>query len=137
MVIQQFMRIKCNGGYSLRRIFGMHKVAISIALLGTSSILLIAERIQEIVFGGAVAVVMSIIAFVVSRKAPSKTISVLLFVNGGIIIIGKIITILEADFSSEGIGSRERNIILGLLLIGLGTWKIISDQKVSSKQSYT
>ena len=62
----------------------MHKVAISIALLGTSSILLIAERIQEIVFGGAVAVAMSIIAFAVSRKVPSKTISVLLFVNGGL-----------------------------------------------------
>jgi hypothetical protein len=114
-----------------------HKLAISIALLGTSLILLIADRIQEIVFGGAVAVAMSLIAFVVSRKAPSKTISVLLFVNGGIIIIGEIITILEADFSTEGIGSTGRNIILGLLLIGLGIWKIICDQKVSSKQSYT
>lgn len=114
-----------------------HKLAISIALLGTSLILLIADRIQEIVFGGAAALAMSLIAFVVSRKAPSRTISILLFVNGGIIIIGEIITILEADFSSEGIGGRERNIILGLLLIGLGIWKIICDQKVSSKQSYT
>src|ERR687888_698776 len=115
----------------------MHKVTISIALLGISLILLIAERVQEIVFGGAAAVAMSIIAFVVSRKVPSKTISILLLVNGGIIIIGEIITILEADFSSEGIGGRERNIILGLLLIGLGIWKIICDQKVSLKQSYT
>ena len=114
-----------------------HKLAISIALLGTSLILLIADRIQEIVFGGAAALAMSLIAFVVTRKAPSRTISILLFVNGGIIIIGEIITILEADFYSEGIGGRERNIILGLLLIGLGIWKIICDQKVSSKQSYT
>jgi uncharacterized membrane-anchored protein YitT (DUF2179 family) len=115
----------------------MHKVTISIALLGVSLILLIAERVQEIVFGGAAAVAMSIVAFLVSRKVPSKTISILLFVNGGIIIIGEIITILQAKFSSEDIGVKERNITLGLLLIGLGIWKIISDQKVISKQGYT
>ena len=66
----------------------MHKVTISIALLGVSLMLLIAEQFQEIVFGGAAAVAISIIAFVVSRKVPSKTISILLFVNGGIIITG-------------------------------------------------
>jgi uncharacterized membrane-anchored protein YitT (DUF2179 family) len=115
----------------------MHKVTISIALLGISLILLIAERVQEIVFGGAAAVAMSIVAFVVSRKVPSKTISILLLVNGGIIIIGEIITILEANFSSEGLGGMERNIILGLLLTGLGIWKIISDRKVLLKQGYT
>jgi uncharacterized membrane-anchored protein YitT (DUF2179 family) len=115
----------------------MHKVTISIALLGVSLILLIAERVQQIVFGGAAAVAMSIVAFVVSRKVPSKIISILLFVNGGIIIIGEIMTTLEANFSSEGIDSIERNTILGLLLTGLGIWKIISDQKVLSKQGYT
>jgi hypothetical protein len=115
----------------------MRKVTISIALLGVSLILLIAERIQEIVFGGAAALVMSIIAFVVSIKVPSKIISILLFVNGGIIIMGTIIISIQGDFSLEGIGSMERNIILGLLLIGLGIWKIISDQKVLLKQGYT
>jgi hypothetical protein len=114
----------------------MHKVTISIALLGVSLILLIAERIQEIVFGGAVAVAMSIIAFVVSRKVPSKTISLLLFVNGGIIIISEIITLLEANFSSEAEGNMARNVIVGLLLIGLGTWKRFSDRKVISKRGY-
>lgn len=78
---------------------------------------------------------MSIIAFVVSRKVPSKTISILLFVNGGIIIIGEIIIILEANFPSEGIGGMGRNIVLGLLLTGLGIWKLVSD-KVISKQRY-
>ena len=118
--------------------FAMHKVTISIALLGISLILLIAERVQEIVFGGAAAVAMSTVAFVVSRKVPSKTISILLLVNSGIIIIGEIITtILEANFSSEGLGGMERNIILGLLLTGLGIWKIISDRKVLLKQGYT
>jgi hypothetical protein len=115
----------------------MHNVTISIVLLGVSLILLIAERIQEIVFGGAAAVAMSIVAFVVSKKVPSKTISILLFVNGGIIITDEIITTLEANFSSEGIDSIERNIILGSLLTGLGIWKIISDQKFLSKQGYT
>ena len=117
--------------------FAMHKVTISIALLGISLILLIAERVQEIVFGGAAAVAMSTVAFVVSRKVPSKTISILLLVNSGIIIIGEIITILEANFSSEGLAGMERNIILGLLLTGLGIWKIISDRKVLLKQGYT
>ena len=114
----------------------MHKVTISVALLGISLILLIAERVQEIVFGGAAAVAMSIVAFVVSRKVPSKTISILLFVNGGIIIIGEIIAILQAKFSSEDIGGRERNIILGLLLTGLGIWKTIFNRKVISNQDY-
>ncbi len=115
----------------------MHKITISIALLGISLILLIVERVQEIVFGGAAAVAMSIIAFVISKKAPSKTISILLFVNGGIIIIGEIIIILEANFSSEGLEGMVRNVVLGLLLTGLGIWKIISDRNVLSKQGYT
>ena len=80
-----------------------------------SLILLIAERVQEIVFGGAAALAMSIIAFVVSRKVLSKTISILLFVNGGIIIIGEIMISLEANFSSEDISSMARNVIVGLL----------------------
>jgi hypothetical protein len=98
----------------------MHRVTIPIALLGISLILLIAERVQEIVFGGAVAVALSIIAFVVNRNTPSKVISILLLVNGGIIIIGEIIIILGDIFSSEGIGGMVRNITLGLLLSGLG-----------------
>ena len=115
----------------------LHKITISIVLLGVSLILLIAERVQEIVFGGAAAVAMSIVAFVISRKVPSNTISILLLINGGIIIIGEIITTIEANFSSEGIYSIERNIIIGLLLTGLGIWRIISDQKVISKEGYT
>jgi hypothetical protein len=79
---------------------------------------------------------MSIAAFVVSRKVPSKAISVLLFVNGGIIIMGEITIILQAKLSSEDVGSKERNITLGILLIGLGIWKMISDRKVISKQGY-
>jgi len=115
----------------------MHKATISIVLLGVSLILLIVERVEEIVFGGAVGVAMSIIAFVVSRKVRSKTISMLLFVNGGIIVTGIIITVLLPNLSSEDIGGMERNVILGLLLIGVGIWKIILDRKLISKQAYT
>lgn len=114
--------------------FAMHKATIAILLLGISLILLIAERVQEIVFGGAAAVAMSIIAFVVSRKVASKTISILLLVNGVIIITGTAITIPQPNFSSEDMGSRERNIILGLLLTGIGIWKTIFDRKVISNQ---
>jgi uncharacterized membrane-anchored protein YitT (DUF2179 family) len=112
----------------------MHKATIAILLLGISLILLIAERVQEIVFGGPAAIAMSIIAFVVSRKVASKTISILLLVNGVIIITGTAITIPQPNFSSEGMESRERNIILGLLLTGIGIWKTISDRKVISNQ---
>jgi hypothetical protein len=45
-----------------------HKLAISLALLGSSLIVLIADRIQELVFGGAAVIGMSIVAFVVSRN---------------------------------------------------------------------
>jgi len=46
----------------------IHKLAISLALLGSSLIVLIADRIQELVFGGAAVIGMSIVAFVVSRN---------------------------------------------------------------------
>jgi hypothetical protein len=73
--------------------------------------------------GEQLAVAMSIIALVVSRKVPSKTISILLFVNGGIIVTGIIITVLLPNLSSEDIGGTERNVILGLLLTGLESGK--------------
>ena len=140
----------------------MHKATISIALLGISLILLIIygadvlsasiaspegvrgkgflpfeEQVRGIFFGGG-AVIMSIIAFIVSRKVPAKTIPILLFINGGLIIMGIIVTVFQANLSLEDIGGMGRTIgftiILGLLLIGLGIWKIISDRKVISKQ---
>jgi hypothetical protein len=62
----------------------------------------------------------------------------LLFINGGIIIVGIIVTIVQDKLSSEEIGGMGRTVrftvLLGLLFIGLGIWKIISDRKVLSKQ---
>jgi hypothetical protein len=52
--------------------------------------------------------------------------------------MGIIVTVFQANLSSEDIGDMGRaisfTVILGLLLIGLGIWKIISDGKVLSKQ---
>jgi hypothetical protein len=140
----------------------MNKTTISVALLGISLILLIIygmdvlvastsspegvmgqgflpfeERVRGIAFGGG-AVVMSIIAFIICRKVPSRMISVLLFINGGLIIVGIIVTVLQANLSSEDIANMGRTagstVIFGLLLIGLGIWKIISDRRVLSEQ---
>lgn len=141
----------------------MNKTTISVTLLGISLILLIiygmdvlaasttspegvmgqgflpfGEQVRGIVFGGG-AVAMSIIAFIISRKVPSKIISVLLFINGGLIIVGIIVTVVQANFSSEEMANMGRTagstVLFGLLLIGLGIWKIISDRKVLSNQN--
>lgn len=140
----------------------MNKTTISVTLLGISLILLIiygmdvlaasttspegvmgegflpfGEQVRGIVFGGG-PVVMSIIAFIISRKVPSIIVSVLLFINGGLIIVGIIVTVVQANFSSEEMANMGRTagstVLFGLLLIGLGIWKIISDRKVLSKQ---
>lgn len=140
----------------------MNKTTISVTLLGISLILLIiygmdvlaasttspegvmgqgflpfGEQVRGIVFGGG-AVAISIIAFIISRKVPSIIVSVLLFINGGLIIVGIIVTVVQANFSSEEMANMGRTagstVLFGLLLIGLGIWKIISDRKVLSKQ---
>ncbi|MGB8777526.1 MAG: hypothetical protein WCC82_04770 [Nitrososphaeraceae archaeon] len=140
----------------------MNKTTISVTLLGISLILLIiygmdvlaasttspegvmgqgflpfGEQVRGIVFGGG-AVAMSIIAFIISRKVPSIIVSVLLFINGGLIIVGIIVTVIQANFSSEEMANMGRTagstVLFGLLLIGLGIWKIISDRKVLPKQ---
>ncbi|MGA6922398.1 MAG: hypothetical protein WBY22_05680 [Nitrososphaeraceae archaeon] len=140
----------------------MNKTTISVTLLSISLILLIiygmdvlaasttspegvmgegflpfGEQVRGIVFGGG-AVAMSIIAFIISRKVPSIIVSVLLFINGGLIIVGIIVTVVQANFSSEEMANMGRTagstVLFGLLLIGLGTWKIITDRKVLSKQ---
>jgi hypothetical protein len=140
----------------------MNKTTISVTLLGISLILLIiygmdvlaasttspegvmgegflpfGEQVRGIVFGGG-PVVISIIAFIISRKVPSIIVSVLLFINGGLIIVGIIVTVIQANFSSEEMANMGRTagstVLFGLLLIGLGIWKIITDRKVLSKQ---
>jgi heme/copper-type cytochrome/quinol oxidase subunit 3 len=140
----------------------VNKLAISIVLLSISLIFLVIygadvltasinspsglrgkgflpfeEEIRGGVFGGG-AVIMSIIGFIIGRKEPSKTISSLLFINGGLIIIGIIITIAQANASSENIRGMERTvsftILLGAVLIGLGVVKTMHDKKIMSSK---
>jgi hypothetical protein len=140
----------------------MNRAAISIILLIVSLILLVIygadvltasinspaglrgkgflpfeEEIRGGVLGGG-AVIMSIIGFIIGRKEPSKAISSLLFINGGLIIVGIIITIAQASLSSEDIGGMESTvgstILLGAILIGLGVWKTMHDKKIMSSK---
>ena len=140
----------------------MNRVTISIVLLSVSLIFLVIygadvltasinspsglrgkgflpfeEEIRGGVFGGG-AVIMSIIGFVIGRKKPSKTISSLLFINGGLIIAGIIITIVQANLSSQDIGGMQRTvsftILLGAVLIGLGVLKTMHDKKIVSNK---
>lgn len=80
---------------------------------------------------GAGAVILSIIGFVIGRKEPSKAISILLLVNGFLIILGMIMVmamniVTPSEQSTRTIGST---MLLGGLLIGLGIAKMIVDKR--------
>lgn len=80
---------------------------------------------------GAGAVILSIIGFVIGRKEPSKAISILLLVNGFLIILGMIMVmamniVTPSEESTRTIGST---MLLGGLLIGLGIAKMIVDKR--------
>jgi hypothetical protein len=91
------------------------------------------ESVRGAAFGGG-AVVMSIIAFVISRKDYAPIVSTLLFVNGGLIIAGMIALVVQGSVTSEGSSSSLRTIgstiAMGAILIGLGAWKLVSDRKI-------
>jgi hypothetical protein len=133
------------------------RTTIAIALLGVSLILLILygidvaiifstdsgqttedsrgflpldERTRGTVFGGS-AVIMSIIAFVIARKERSSIISILLFVNGGLIIVG-----ILAVSGELGITSLVSTIAMGIILVGLGVWKVFIDRRAPTTQDY-
>jgi hypothetical protein len=140
----------------------MNKVSISIALLIASLILLIiygadvliasvsseegvmgigflpfAEQVRGIVFG-AIPVIMSIVAFIIARKVTSKAVSILLIVNGGLIIVGIVVTMMQAGPSADS-GGMQRTVgftaALGILLIALGAWKAFRDKRAHRNQT--
>ena len=133
------------------------KTTIAIALLGISLILLVLygidvaiifssgssqttedargflpldERTRGTVFGGS-AVIMSIIGFVIARKERSSIVSILLFVNGGLIIVG-----ILAVSGGLGTSSLVSTIAMGVILVGLGVWKVIIDRRTPTTQDY-
>ncbi len=88
------------------------------------------ESVRGSIFGGG-AVALSIIGFALGRKEPNKTIPILLFINGGLIILGLLIILTMANFEIDQktlrtIGST---MLLGGILIGLGIAKIVIDKK--------
>ncbi len=91
------------------------------------------ESVRGGVFGGG-AVVMSIIAFVIARKEYAPAVSVLLFVNGGLIIAGMVALIGQGALNSADPSGATRTIGstigLGAILVGLGAWKAIRDKKI-------
>jgi hypothetical protein len=91
------------------------------------------ESVRGGAFGGG-AVVMSIIAFVIARKEYAPAVSALLFVNGGLIIVGMIALIAQGALASEDSSASMRTIgstiAMGAILIGLGVWKVVTDRKV-------
>ena len=88
------------------------------------------DAVRGGIFGGG-AVALSVIGFVVGRNEPNKAIPVLLFINGGLIILGMLIVMSMHKFETEQdimrtIGST---MLFGGILIGLGIAKIIIDKK--------
>lgn len=135
----------------------MAKVQVSIGLLLASLVLLViygadaavaasspdhvgfmplSEAVRGSAFGGG-AVIMSIIAFVISRKEPSKPVVALLFVNGGLIIAGMLALIGQGALASENADGAMRTISstigMGAILVGLGAWKAATDKRVEKK----
>jgi len=88
------------------------------------------DAVRGGIFGGG-AVALSVIGFVVGRNEPNKAIPILLFINGGLIILGMLIVMSMHKFETEQdimrtIGST---MLFGGILIGLGIAKIIIDKK--------
>ena len=136
----------------------MVRVKVAIGLLVASLILLIiygadaavassspeghgfiplSEAVRGSGLGGG-AFVMSIIAFVISWKRPSSMVSILLFVNGGLIIAGMLALIAQGALDSENAEGAMRTVsstlALGAILVGLGAWKTVADRRKVGKE---
>ena len=88
------------------------------------------EAVRGSIFGGG-AVALSIIGFALGRKEPNKTIPILLFINGGLIILGLLLVMAMANFEvdQKTIQTIGSTMLLGGILIGLGIAKIVIDKK--------
>ncbi len=88
------------------------------------------EAVRGSIFGGG-AVALSIIGFALGRKEPNKTIPILLFINGGLIILGLLLIMAMANFKIDQntIRTIDSTMLLGGILIGLGIAKIVIDKK--------
>src|SRR5437588_12095533 len=85
------------------------------------------EAVRGGAFGGG-AVVLSIIGFAMMRKKYAPTVSILLLVNGCLIIAGMVVLIAQgALVSGQSIGAMHTigsTMAMGAVLVGLGAWKV-------------
>jgi hypothetical protein len=86
------------------------------------------EATRGIAFG-ATAVVMSIVAFVITRKIPSRSIVILLIINGGIILAGMFFIMTQIALTANSARTVGSTILMGLLLIALGIVKSFYDKR--------
>jgi hypothetical protein len=94
------------------------------------------DATRGIAFGGT-AVVMSIVAFVITRKTPSRNVVILLIINGGIILAGMFSIMAQVSPTSNSAKTIGSTILMGVLLIALGLVKSYSDKRhVTQKREY-
>lgn len=94
------------------------------------------EAVRGTAFGGS-AVVMSIAAFIITRKAPSRNVVILLIVNGGIILVGMISIMAQVIPTANSARTIGSTILMGILLIALGIIKSFYDKKhIAQRKEY-
>ena len=94
------------------------------------------DAARGIAFGGT-AVVMSIVAFIITRKTPSRNVVILLIINGGVILAGMFSIMAQAAPTPNSAKTIGSTILMGVLLIALGLVKSYSDKKhVAQKREY-
>ena len=105
-------------------------VALQSQIGGERGFLPLNEAVRGGIFGGG-AVALSVIGFAVGRKESSKAIPILLFINGGLIILGMLIVMSmhKLETEQDTIRTVGSTMLFGGLLIGLGIAKIIIDKK--------
>ncbi len=83
---------------------------------------------------GATAVVMSIVAFVITRKTPSRSIAILLIINGGIILVGMFFIMTQVALTVNSARTVGSTIVMGLLLVALGIVKSFYDKRYMAQR---
>ena len=125
-------------------------VSIPHILSGISIILLVIYGIDVVVGGGGAGdgflpfdamtrgiafgfppVILSFIAFFISKKPPYKGLGIMLIITGILIIIGGVISLsssLESENNARMLGEGGSLIVIGAIIIGLGILKIKKSQ---------
>jgi hypothetical protein len=86
---------------------------------------------------GGTAVVMSVVAFIITRRAPSRTVVILLIVNGGVILAGMFSIMTQVTPTANSARTIGSTILMGILLIALGLVKSYYDKRhVAQRNEY-